>query len=95
MTQEEIKKHIKKAIILNYGEREDWDKTIVISAIPDDDLIRSISPLIKKEKDRILYESCAINYLRRQCFFDLHYNFNDTLNNLSNALLKLVNIMNE
>lgn len=95
LERKEIESHIKKAIILGLGDHANWDEIVSRNANRIGDVLIAISPLIKKEKDKMIFETLAHSYLTQKCFFDTYYDFNDTLNNLKKTLIKLVDIMNE
>ena len=85
-------KDVRKIIALLFPHDSfDWDETSVWHVY---DIIKACRPLIKKEKWAMIYDEMAISIIKRNCFFDLDHNFNDTLNSLSKSLTNLIDSIN-
>jgi len=92
-----IEKEVEKAIKLIFPMYSDtnWDDTILDTTDAlEKQYFELIEPLIIKEKDKILFNTCSFSYLRKKVFFDIYYNFNDTLNKLKKSTIDLLNILN-
>lgn len=89
-----VESEIDKIFDILFPHVTDWDEIILTRCI-ENEYIKMVEPLIIKEKDRILFNICVISYLRKKCFFDIYYDYNDTLNTLKKATIDLINILNE
>jgi len=94
----DIEKEVEKIIKLSFPmySNSNWDDIIIdTSDSLENQYLKLIEHLIIKEKDKILFNATSLNYLRKRVFFDIYYNFNDTLNKIKKSTIDLVNILNE
>lgn len=88
-------KEVEKIIRLTFPNIDDWDKRFVDHTdVIGLQYVQLIEGLIIKEKDKLLFNACCLNYLYKKVFFDVDHNFNDTLNKLKRSTVELVSIFN-
>lgn len=92
-----LEKEVEKIIKLTFPMYVDksWDESIIDNSDGlENQYLKLIEFLIIKEKDKMLFNATCLSYLRKKVFFDIDYNFNDTLNKLKKATIDLVDILN-
>lgn len=78
-----------------FKDYPDWDKVVVLSDKDEDAIISGMRNFVVKAKDRDLYDLVVENRLRKKVFYDTYYYLNDTINRVKDALVELVNDLNE